>query len=180
MALTYGRNRFFVGWVPNRQNRSPTDEMAPSPPQSARISHPSDTWDPKQGSLGPHSACNQIWAAGISPRTAPRPGKATFWRFWPVAGPERAAKISPSLPDPLKPANRGFRPQEAKPLEVAVVRKLRNGLPLPMSQKLPEKSPAASSYGQKTSSLGGGEVNIAPPPSLPPSKPNQWCKPIGT
>ena len=33
--------------------------MAPSPPQNGHISGPRDTWDPEQGSLGPHLACDQ-------------------------------------------------------------------------------------------------------------------------
>ena len=51
----------FVGWVPNRQNRSPTNKMAPSTPPNGHIPGPRDTSDPKQGSLGPHLARKQIW-----------------------------------------------------------------------------------------------------------------------
>ena len=65
VAPSYGRNGFFGGWVPNRQNRSPTDETAPSAPQNGHIPGPRDTWDPKQGSLGPHLACKQLWSGGI-------------------------------------------------------------------------------------------------------------------
>ena len=65
VAPSYGQNGFFVGWVPNRQNRSLTDEMASSPPQNDHIPGPRDTWDPKQGSLGPHLACKHLWSGGI-------------------------------------------------------------------------------------------------------------------
>ena len=34
VAPSYGQNGFFVGWVPNRQKRSPTDEMGPGTPQN--------------------------------------------------------------------------------------------------------------------------------------------------
>ena len=72
---------FFVGWVPNRQNQSPTDEMAPAPLQNTHLPSPKDTWDPKQGSVGPHLACDQIWSAGISSKTAPNTGKIHFLAF---------------------------------------------------------------------------------------------------
>ena len=91
--------RFFVGWVPDRQNRSPTDETAPSPPKNGHISGPRVTWDPKQGSLAPHLACNQIWSAGVSPGTAPKTGKSTFRPFGPFR-PPGGRKITPSPPDP--------------------------------------------------------------------------------
>ena len=64
VAPSYGGNGFFVGWVPNRQNRSATDEMAPSAPRNGHIPGPRITWDPKQGSLGPHLACKQLWSGG--------------------------------------------------------------------------------------------------------------------
>ena len=96
--------QFFVGWVPNRQNRSPTDEMAPSALQNGHIPGPRDKWDPKQGSLGPHLACKRRGAS--SPERPPRPGKSTFWRFCPFSGPKRGREISLSPPDPRKPVNR--------------------------------------------------------------------------
>ena len=74
--------RCFVGWVPNRQNRSPTDATAPAPPRNGRIPGPMDTWDPKQCSLAPHLARKQIWSAGVSPRTAPKTGKMHFFALF--------------------------------------------------------------------------------------------------
>ena len=42
---------------------------------------------------------------------------------------------------------------------------MRNGLPVPMSQKFPEKSPVAPSCGQKPALWkGGGGLSIVPPP----------------
>ena len=42
--------------------------------------------------------------------------------------------------------------------------------------KIPENSPVAPSYGQKTCSMGGVKHRTSPPRP----KSNQWCKPIGT
>ena len=171
VAPSYGQNVFFVGWVPNRQDRSPTDEMACSAPRNGHISGPRDTWDPKQGSPGPHLAEN-----GPQYRE-----NSAFWRFCPVSGPKRGCESSLSPPDPPKPVNRELRPQEAEPLEVAVAQKLRNAYAFPMGQNFPENSLVAPSYGQKPAlegggGGGGGSTHAAPPPP----KPNQWCKPIGT
>ena len=79
--------KFSVGWVPNRQNRSPTDEMAPSPPPNGHIPGPRDTWGPKQGTVGPHLACDQIWPAAVSSRMAPKTGKIHFLVFLARFGP---------------------------------------------------------------------------------------------
>ena len=79
-------------------------------------------------------------------------------------GPERGREFSLSPPDPLKPVNREMRPQEAEPSEVAVVQKLRNGLPVPRSQKFPKNSPVAASYGQKMLYGGGGASHLPPRP----------------
>ena len=66
----------------------------------------------------------RIWHA-IEFERPPRPGKSTFWRFWPVLGSGWGRKTSP---DPLKPVNREWRPQEAEPSEVQNVQKLRNAI----------------------------------------------------
>ena len=93
--------RTFVTWVPNQQNWSPIDEMTPSAPQNGHILGPKGTWDPTQGSLGPHLGCDQIWSAGISPRTAPKTRKIRYLDFWPILGPGRPQKFSKS-PGPPK------------------------------------------------------------------------------
>ena len=74
----------------------------PPPPPNGHILGPRDTWDPKQGLLGPHVACDQIRWAGISPRTAPNIGKIHFFGvFGPLWAPG-GRKISPSPADPPK------------------------------------------------------------------------------
>ena len=98
--------QFFVCWVPNQQNRSPTYETAPSPPLKMAIPQapgPRDTWDPKQGSVGPHLIKFGRWV--FRPERPPRPGKSTLWRFWPILGPEWGGKISLSPPDTQKPVH---------------------------------------------------------------------------
>ena len=87
VAPSYGQKEIFVGWVPDRQNESPTDKMAPSAPKNGHIPGPRDAWDPKQGSVGPHSACIQICLTGVSPRTAPKTGKIHFLAFLAHSGP---------------------------------------------------------------------------------------------
>ena len=72
-----------------------------------------------------------------------------FGVFAPFQAPHGAAKFLSVPQTPQKPVNRELRPQEAEPLEVARVRKLRNANALLMSQKFPENSPVAPSYGQK-------------------------------
>ena len=142
LTPSYGRNGFFVSWVPNRQNHSPTDEMAPSPPQNGHIPGPRSHGTPNR--VGGHLAQN-------SPKGRENP---FFGAFAPFLGPEQGCEIFLSLPDPLKPVNRELWPQQAEPSEVVVVQKLRNTNALPMSQKDPENPPVAPSYGQKTA-LGG-------------------------
>ena len=87
VAPSYFQNSFLVGWVSTRQNRSPTEEMAPSAPQNGHTPGPRDTWDPTQGLLGPHLACKQIWSVGVSPRTAAKTGKIHFLPFLARFGP---------------------------------------------------------------------------------------------
>ena len=99
--------RFFVGWVPDRQNRSPTKETAPSPHPNGHILGPRDTWDPKQGSLGPHFARKQISSAGVQngPQDRENP---LFGVFAPFQAQNRA-KFLPKVPQtPKKPVHRDF------------------------------------------------------------------------
>ena len=135
--------RIFFGWVPNQQNRSPTNEMGPSPPapppqkKNGHIPGPRDTWGPKQGSLGPHLACNQIWSAAISPRANPKTGRIHFGFFGPFQAPNGVAKFPPESPP------------EKTPVEtpnVVRVRKLHNATAVQPSQKTSENSPLAPSY----------------------------------
>ena len=90
---------FFVGSVPTLHSGSPTGEMVPRHPQSTRILGPRDTQEPKQGSVGPHSACDHIWSPGVSPRTAPKTGKTHFLaflvRFRPRTGPRNFSPRPP-------------------------------------------------------------------------------------
>ena len=120
LSTSSGPN-FFVTWVPNRQNQSPTDEIAPSAPQNGHTSGPRDAWDPKQGSTGPHLAYDQLWSMGVSPRTA----------FLACSGPNPL-----KLPETHKnPPNRELRPQEAEPSKVQNIRKLCNTKAVPMALK---------------------------------------------
>ena len=89
------------------------------------------------------------------PERPPGPENSTFWCFWPVSGPERGCKISLRRPGTLKPVNRKLQPQEAEPLEVAVVRKLRNANAVPMSQKKSRKHPTGAELRPKKGSSGG-------------------------
>ena len=117
----------FVGWVPNQQNRSPTDGMAPGALQSARILGPRDMGEPKQASLGPHLACGQIGSAGVSPRTARQTKKIHFLAFLVRFGPRGAAKFLQVPQTPQTPVNRKFREKTwVEPPNVVRVRKLCN------------------------------------------------------
>ena len=102
VAPSYGRNGFFVGGVTNRQNRSPIDEMAPSPPQRARISDPRDTWDPKQASFTGSAFCMQTNL--VSGRVVQNGPQDRENRVFGVFGPFRA--LNEISPDPKKPVNR--------------------------------------------------------------------------
>ena len=66
-----------VGSLTNKTGPQPT-KWPLAPPQNGHILGPRDTWDPKQGSLYPCLACDQMWSAGVSPRTAPKTGKIHF------------------------------------------------------------------------------------------------------
>ena len=101
VAPSYGPNTYPGGGPYPPPDPPPThDNMAPRPPQSARISDPRGTSDPKRGSLRPQLASDKIWSAGVSPRTAPKTGKIHFFS---VFGPFRALcgrEISLSPQDP--------------------------------------------------------------------------------
>ena len=60
----------------------------PLMPRQTPISRaPRGTWKPTWDSLGPYSACDQIWSAGVSPRMAPKTGKIHFFSgLWPILG----------------------------------------------------------------------------------------------
>ena len=76
-------------------------------------------WDPKQGSLGPHLACDQIWSAGVSPRTTPKTGKIHFWAFSARFMPWAAAKFLQVPQTPPKPSKwRISRGNRVKPPNV--------------------------------------------------------------
>ena len=87
-----------VGWVPNLQNRAPSDETVPNPPPNGHVSGPRVPWDPKRGSLRPH----QIWSVGDfaqnSPQNRENQPLGVFGPFWAPGG----RKISLSPPDPSK------------------------------------------------------------------------------
>ena len=144
-SIFFGSN-FFVSWVPNQQNRSPTDKTVPSPPKNGHISGPRVTWDPKQGSLGPHIACDQIWWAGVAPRPAPKTGKLHFWAFLARVGPQTGSRNYPPRP-PKTSKSRVSRKTRVEPPNVVRLRKLRTATAVQLSQKLPENSPVAPSYG---------------------------------
>ena len=59
------------------------------PPQTPTPWGRRGTWVPTWDSLGLNSACDQIWSAAVSPRTAPKTGKIYFFR---ASGPFRACK----------------------------------------------------------------------------------------
>ena len=62
---------------------------------------------------GPDPDDDQIWSAGVSPRTAPKDRKFSLLRhFWPVSGPGRPRNF---LKTPQNPVNHGLRPQKAEP-----------------------------------------------------------------
>ena len=76
--------------------------LQPPPKKNGHNLGPRDTWDPKQGPLGPHLACDQTWSAGVSPRTAPKTGKGHLFG---VLGPFRAPggrEVFLRPPDPVK------------------------------------------------------------------------------
>ena len=80
-APSYGRNGFLsVGSLTDRTGPQLT-KRPPAPPRNGHTPGPRDTWNPKQGSLGPHLARKQIWSAGVSLRTAPKTGKIHFLVF---------------------------------------------------------------------------------------------------
>ena len=68
------------------------------------------------------------------------------------------AKFGPILTD--------FGPTTKKNRSIA--QNVRNGLPVPMSQKIPENSPVAPSYGPNTADQGG--VEGGHPTEVPPTK----------
>ena len=73
-----GQNLSLVGSLTDKTSPQPT-KWPPAPQKNAHISGPRDTWVPKQGSLGLHLAYDQIWSAGVSPRTAIKSGKIQFF-----------------------------------------------------------------------------------------------------
>ena len=138
--------------------RSLTDKTRPQPtkwppaaPLSARISGPRDTWDPKQGSLGPHSACKQISSA----RTAAKTGKIHLLvflaRFGPRTGPRKSTR--PPITSKSRIAAAGGRIIGSRGRTTVAQRSSGSDEP-----KIPETPLVAPGYGQKTSSMGGWVV----------------------
>ena len=154
------RNKIFNIFPPTDKTvPEPTTRPRPPPP-NAHISGPRGTSDPKWGSLRPHSACDQIWSVGVSPRRAPKTGKI---KKIGVLGPFRAPggrEISP--PDPPKIVNRELRPQEAEPWKVQNVSNIRKCKPGSDGPKIPKtRGTAETALGGG----GGGGVHHAPPPA---------------
>ena len=63
-----------------------------------------------------------------------------------ISGPQRGREISPSPSDPPKTSKSRIAAAGGRTIGSREVRKLRKLLTLPMSQKIPEKSPVAPSY----------------------------------
>ena len=107
---------------PKKKKNRPVVEEDPffeTGTKTGHISGPRVTWDPKQGSLGPHLACDQIWSAGVSPRTTPKTGKIHFWAFSARFMPWAAAKFLQVPQTPPKPSKwRISRGNRVKPPNV--------------------------------------------------------------
>ena len=124
VAPSYRQNGF-VGWVPNRQNRSPTDETAPSPTPKRPYLGSQGHVGPQ--TLGPHVACDQIWSAGVSPRADPKTGKIHLWAFLARFGPQAGWQNFSKSPRPPKTSkSRISRKTRLEPPNVFRLRKLRN------------------------------------------------------
>ena len=134
-----GPNFLSDGSLANKTGPQPT-KCPPAPPQSGHNLGPRDTWDPKQGSPGPHLACDQIGLAPFHPERPPRPGTSTFSASLVRLGPQAAVKFPQT---PQNPVNRKLGPQEAATIESAKYTKLRNANAVPMGQNVPENSPVA-------------------------------------
>ena len=122
---------------------------------------------PQTGFTGSAFSMRSNLVGGRFAQNSPKIGKLhLFGVFGPFQAPG-SRQISLVPPDSQNPVNRELRPQEAEPLKVAVVRKLRNTNALLMSQKSPEYSagPVAPSYGQKTALGGGGGSTRAAAPT---------------
>ena len=157
-----------VSSVPNRQNRSGTDEMAPEAPV---LRAPGTHGTPKI------LACDQIWSGGrfaqngLQDRENP-----LFRRCWPGLGPGRGREISPSPQDPQKPVNCELQSQEAEPSKVQKVRKLRNANAVLMGQKKSHKLLGGAESRPKQRHAGniwfnpGLNLGHHPPWAPPPQK----------
>ena len=103
-----GPKRFVVGWVPNRQNRSPTDETAPSLPPKRPYLGTQGHVGPQTGFTGSAFSMRSNLIGRRFPQNGPQdrenPLLGFFDRFWAPNGP----KFSLSPPDPQKPVNHEF------------------------------------------------------------------------
>ena len=94
VAPSYGQNSFLVVGFPTDKTGLQPTKWPPAPPQKRQNPGPRETWDPKQGPVGPHLACNQIWSAGVSSGTAPKTGKIDLLAFFgPFRAPNGAANF---------------------------------------------------------------------------------------
>ena len=123
-----------LGSLTEKTGPRPTKCPPPSPPKDGHTSGPRDTWDPKQGSSGPHLACTQIWSPGVSPRTAPNTGKIHFFG---VFGPFRAPGGREIPQDPQNPSKSSIAAAGGRTIESAKY-KLRNANAVPMGQMFTE------------------------------------------
>ena len=90
--------------------------------------------------------------AELRPKTCPKEARLGFG---PVSG-------------QVWPNSDRFWPDDKKNRSIA--QNVRNGLPVPMSQKFPENSPVAPSYGPNTADQGWGGPEGGHPTELPPTK----------
>ena len=94
VAPSYGQNGFVVGWVSNRQNRSPTDEMAPSAPQKRPYPGPQGHMGPQTGFTGSAFSMQTTLVGGRLAQNGPQdrenPLFGDFALFW---APNMAAKF---------------------------------------------------------------------------------------
>ena len=81
-----------VGPLPDKSGPQPT-ERPPAAPQNGHMSGPWVIWNPKQGSLGPHIACDQIRSAGAFAQNSPQARENPIWVFLACFGPRAATKF---------------------------------------------------------------------------------------
>ena len=128
---------------------------------------------PQTGFPGSALSVQTILVGGHLAQNGPQDWETPLFSvFAPFRAPNGAAKFL-CPPDPLNPVNHELRPQEAEPSEVAGIRRLRKSLTLLMSQKIPENSPVAPSYGRNVF-LSVGSLTDRAGPQLtkwPPAPP---------